>query len=308
MRSRNAIRGLILVCLGLLPLFAIFFVADPDEFFELLINFDGQDLSVMLTLSLLMYGARFLRWDLIVQQHHLQLTRSHSLQIFLSGLAMAFTPARAGEFFRAYFVPNLEARTRFAFHSFFMEKLGDMLSILIFSGTALYFSSLWEHPFFQNTPFTICWVLLAFTILFASLILVKITWQSKAAKSMRLKIRPLIAKLTMVYFVRLILLSMLVWAIQLCVVSYIVQKSSISIDFTDVIIVYTLSLLVGTVSLIPGGLGSFDVTYLLLMRFLDQGEENALVSLIAIRLFGVWLGVFLGLPAWQRSLKESYRK
>ena len=71
------------------------------ETFHAVLQIGAAGICVILQLSLLNFGLRFLRWQLYLEQMGHRVPILPSLNIYLAGFTLATTPSRAGEALRA---------------------------------------------------------------------------------------------------------------------------------------------------------------------------------------------------------------
>ena len=307
MKIRTFVRGTLIFILALLPALALFYLGDTSAILDTLSRYDALALLALTSLSLVMYLLRYLRWSLICEHNALTIPHRTNINIYLAGLALAFTPARSGELFRAYLIPDHGSRLRFAFHSFFMEKAGDLLSVGLFCLIAYSFiSTEIEKRLMQSMPVT-NFHLVATILPVLLIILLLATRYYRNVINKLAGIISSVTNLTAVYSLKIFSISLSIWSLQLFIIIYIVKISLLTLSMADSVFIYSFSLIIGTASMIPGGLGSFDITYMMLMNAFDQNKEAALISLIAVRFFGLWLGVLIGIPAWYRNTIQGLK-
>lgn len=97
----------------------------------------GQIVSVVL----LGYGLRFLRWQGYLSALGHRLPWRPSLNIYLAGFALTTTPGKAGEALRGVLLKRLEVPYAQSFAALFSERLADLLAM-----AGLAFFGLSAHP------------------------------------------------------------------------------------------------------------------------------------------------------------------
>lgn len=255
---------------------------------------------VALSLSLVNYGLRFLRW-----QNFLRLLKTHvplweSLKIYISGFALTITPAKAGETLRSVFLRDYGMSYHASFGAFLSERFSDLISMLL-----LALIGLWEYPAAR----LICWVTAGaiFGILIA---LQQKVWmrmfQKWAIKHLHKRIsRP-------IYFFAEIFesfgecfslkalcfgsfLGVVAWGAEGVAFYYLLNLLDIQIPIASAVFVYAFSMLIGGISLLPGGLGGAEVTMLQLLIWYNISSADAVVATVIIRLTTLWFAVILGI-------------
>jgi uncharacterized protein (TIRG00374 family) len=75
------------------------------------------------------------------------------------------------------------------------------------------------------------------------------------------------------------------------------QGLGISIDATTVFAMYPLAMLVGAASMLPGGVGTTELTIVLLLGFYGVSTGVATLAAVAIRLATIWFAMLVGFMA-----------
>lgn len=96
-------------------------------------------------------------------------------------------------------------------------------------------------------------------------------------------------------WIKIILISCLEWILATLLLYFIARLINISISFKDYFPIFILSVSIGIVSMIPGGFGSFDLTFLLNLEILGVSKELGVIALILYRLSYYIIPLILGL-------------
>ncbi|ABA58409.1 Conserved hypothetical protein 374 [Nitrosococcus oceani ATCC 19707] len=260
---------------------------------------------IVLGLSLVNYGLRFVRW-----QHYLQLlghplSLEPSLRIYLAGFALTTTPGKAGEMLRSVFLKHHGVPYSKSLAAFFAERLCDLIAVLI-----LIAAGAWRHERAQP-------IILGLGIaLVMGLILLHIprwlrgieTWVERFSRprlrsflisiiEMVLHFRRCFAFSTMVYAISL---GFFAWGAEGLGLYYVANWMGGEISLIEAVFIYAFSMLVGALSFLPGGLGSAEVTMIGLLLLNGMGEAQAVACTLFIRLATLWFAVLLGLLALPR--------
>ena len=94
--------------------------------------FDWRWLPLLLALSLVNYGIRFIRWEYYLRLLDIRISLKTSAAVFLAGLAMTITPGKVGEFLKSYLLKESEGvpMARSA-PVVFAERLSDLLALVL---------------------------------------------------------------------------------------------------------------------------------------------------------------------------------
>ncbi|CAK7057214.1 bifunctional lysylphosphatidylglycerol flippase/synthetase MprF [Tissierella carlieri] len=95
--------------------------------------------------------------------------------------------------------------------------------------------------------------------------------------------------------VKLLFLSFIEWMVAFTLFFVIVRQFSQSVDPYIIFIVFTLGSIAGILSLLPSGVGSFDLVVLLGFQYYGIGTENVLAILILYRTFYYILPLIIGI-------------
>ncbi len=88
-------------------------------------------LAVLLALSLVNYGLRFVRWQLyLTALGHAQPWRA-SLRIYLAGFALTTTPGKAGEALRSLFLQHRGMPVERSLAALISERLSDLVAVVL---------------------------------------------------------------------------------------------------------------------------------------------------------------------------------
>lgn len=290
---------------GLVVIAALAFVSDLPQTLAALENFDWRFLPFVLGLTLLNYTLRFVKWHWYLGLIGARLPLERSLSIFASAMSMVMTPAKVGEFLKAYMLRVTdEVPLARSAPIILAERISDGFAMIMLSIVGL--------AFYQPA-----WPVLAFLIVVmggAALVV-----QSRAV-SLRLialgERLPLISRRSralhqgfqsahVLFHWRNLLASVALgivsWAGE-CLAFYLVLVGLGIPPTTTVLLqatfIFAFSTVVGAVSALPGGLGAADASIGgLLIILLNLSKELSVAATVLIRLCTLWFGVGIGLVA-----------
>src|SRR6266702_4688277 len=125
---------------------AIALYADLPQMLKALVNFRWEYLPLILGLTLFNYFWRFIKWQYYLGRLEIHVHWLKSLLIFLSGLSMAITPGKIGEFLKTYLLKTAtEVPISRSSPIIVAERLTDGIAMigLAMTGLILYRSG-WE--------------------------------------------------------------------------------------------------------------------------------------------------------------------
>lgn len=294
-------RTLISIAFAGILYLAITIYIDFNLLIESFKKFDLLLLPVLLLLSLMNYFARFYKWDYYLNILRINISKKDSLLIFMSGLLMSVTPGKIGELLKAYLVKTVnKTPASVTAPIIFAERATDFLSLTIL---ALFGAYIYDYGRNAALVITII-ILIGIFILtnrkvFDSLMIVlsKIKFIHKRIESIEqlyhstytlLKLRPLLIAVG---------ISVLSWGFE-CFGYYLVINNFINtIGISWSFFSYSFSTIVGAVSMLPGGLGVTEGSFLLMLTSKGLSASDAAATTFITRVVTLWFAVLVGIMA-----------
>ncbi|PTN33199.1 lysylphosphatidylglycerol synthase transmembrane domain-containing protein [Desulfonatronum sp. SC1] len=261
-------------------------------------------LVIVLSLSLLNYGLRFLRWQLYLQTLGHCIPWCRSLQIYLAGFALTTTPGKAGEAFRGVLLKRLRVPYPDSFAAFLSERLSDLIAIVLLTlfGAALY-------P--KAAPLILVGATLAIVLL---VLLSQPQWVAHLQRRMPTHHRfqrwighgfEIICQASRCHRAKTLglatILSLIGWAAEAFAFFLILYWMNLDVAFVFAVFVFAISMLAGAISFTPGGLGSTEGVMVGLLAWHGVGLPEAAATTMLIRATTLWFAVILGISAITRS-------
>ena len=308
-------RLLVPLGLGLLVGVGLVLTASPRQLLASFRRFDLRLLPWVLALSLVNYGLRFIRWEVYLHRLGVRLARSKSLAVFGVGFLLSVTPGKAGELGKGWLVRELGGGPALrVVPAVLAERVTDLLGVLLLlaCGAPAFPRGIWLSA-----------VLLAAV----AAVLLLLAWKRGAELVFRLAARlPVVgSKVHLVadVFDRLrslltpglllvaLVLSAIAWGAEgvgfwLVVREYAPQASLLAALFN-----YTGATVVGSLSMLPGGLGAAEGSMAALLHAQGLGTADANLVTLVVRGATLWFAVGLGLlalPFVARWLAASNKK
>lgn len=254
-----------------------------------------------LTMSLVNYGLRFLRWQCYLDALGHSVPWRPGLRIYLSGFALTTTPGKAGEAFRAVLLLRHGVPASRTIAAFISERLSDLVAILLLSLLGLA-----QFPQAQAPVF------LAVVLLLLVFVGIShrgsLTWLVRQGQGGVGRLRRLLAQIGQTllsarrcHSPRLLalatLLSVLAWGAEALAFYWVLGWLGADVTLSFAVFVYAVSMLAGALSFLPGGLGSAEAAMLSLLLLAGMGMPDAIAATVFIRLATLWFAVVLGLFA-----------
>lgn len=260
---------------------------------------------IALLLSLVNYGLRFFRWQVYLEQLGHRIHWLPSLRIYLSGFALTTTPGKAGEVFRGVLLKQRGVPYPKTLAAFISERLSDLIAIVLLTLVGLS-----EYPEAKG-------------IVIAGLIGIAIVLLSISSRTILDKtyswvnlhtgkfyklishVLELLSAARGCHTPKLIIfstaISLFAWGAEALAFYWVLQWLEADISFSFAVFIYSLSMLVGGLSFLPGGLGSSEAVMISLLALKGMTMPTAIAATVFIRLATLWFAVVIGLVALYRS-------
>ena len=290
----------IIIIIAIYAIFLIF--SDAQVIIEKINNFNTEYLLIILPLIPISWTILFFRWHFLLKNSNMDVPRKSNFLIFISGFALGITPGKVGELIKSQLLKDKFnfSRTKSA-PIVLVEKFYDFFAIAILSFIGLWFFEPARYIFlFLISTIIIFYGLTSSEKIFNKFL--KITQRIKflknftdqlpesfntIQKSTRSKILPIS-----------IGLSVLFWITESVIAYLILLSFDVNpFGFLDFFTIYTTSIILGAISMLPLGIGVVEST---LIGFLTINgiEFNLATTLVVfIRLFTRWIGVSISFIA-----------
>lgn len=276
--------------------------ADFDQLLISFSNFNFFLLPFILFLSLLNYLFRFIKWNYYLSLINVKLLRKDSVLIFLSGFLMSITPGKFGEIFKSYLIKRINGTSvSKTVPVVLAERITDFLSLAILALIGSYF---FDYGFLISLFLTLMLItaililvnkkifnlFLNFTARFSFLKEKSIKFQQlfESTESL-LKLRPLVLSL---------IISIISWGFE-CIGYYlIILNFSKSATLFWSVFSYSFSTIVGAISMLPGGLGITEGSFLFMLNNIGLQFSDSTAITFIIRSSTLWFAVIIGIFAF----------
>lgn len=280
---------------------ACFQWSDREKFISSVETIGMTWLSLLLILSILNYGLRFVRWHHYLRALGTNIPFTLSALIYVAGFALTMTPGKAGEMYRGVFLKSYGMTYTHSTAAFVSERLSDLFAIVLLAmfGTA-----------FQ--PHGSMAILVGIIILIVSLVLLShgkiiIIFLNKLSnrpgrlaqasqRGLGLLMDARLCHSPRILF-KATLLSILAWSSEASAFFLILHRMGLNASLPFAFSVYALATLAGALSFLPGGLGGTDAVMVVLLLMGGVPMAKAVAATAVIRLTTLWFAVFLGVMA-----------
>lgn len=269
-------------------------------------------LAALLGLSLINYAIRAWRWIVLSRFLDFRIPAAQNILYYFAGYALTATPGKAGEAVRLWLLKAGHAIPYVrSIPIMLADRVIDTWAVLIL--TLLCFADVSRH-LWQGVAVTVLVVLLSLPILFplrfAPLLGLAMTWFPRKRRLWG-KTRHLLRSMAELshwrtYGVTLVP-SVIGWAAEGFALYLLLRYFDAPVDVMQAVFVFCFSMIVGAVSMMPGGLGSTEVTAVVLLKAMGVPLDVAVASTGLVRLTTFWFAAAIGVALLPWSIGVATR-
>jgi uncharacterized protein (TIRG00374 family) len=254
---------------------------------------------IILGLSLANYVLRFLRWELYLGRLGSRVPIYKSLAYYIGGFAFTTTPGKAGEAVRSFYLKRHGVTYVHSLAAFFTERFVDLVAMVLLALVAALAFPAYQWPVVAISLLIIAVLPLIHAQRFHAfldrqrtrlpseklrIVGARAVDLLRSASSL-LKSGPLYAGLT---------LALIAWGAEGIAFHVILVALGINTSMLLAVGIYSISVLAGALSFMPGGLGSTEAVMILLLTLVGTDTPTAVAATIICRLATLWFAVVLG--------------
>ena len=306
---------LILVLVAVVVIYAIFlFISDFSIISEKISNFKTNYLPLILLLVSVSWIPMIVKWHFLLKNCEIDIPLRKSIAVFLSGSAFTgITPGQVGALIKSQILKTSSNIPRTKTVPIIMiENVYDLIGAIIASIIGIIILGI--------QPYLIIIGILVLTIIFffmyyrpaSELFFKRITKTkffskrvdniSEFNKIIQKSTNPKVATIC-------ILLAVTYWFIISIAVYYTLIAFDINIlDYLEVLAIFTTSILLGAISLIPGGIGIAEGSIAGLLTLNGIDVSTALILSVMIRILTLWYSVSVGFIMLKFTGGFSFKK
>jgi len=307
-------RNFFLIILGAIGIYSIFaFASDLNLVYKQLSLFNYQYIPIILITIFSSWLVLFLRWTILLKTQKINIPLKNSILIYFSGFTLSISPAKSGELIKSVFLKNkFNIKRSLTVPLILLERFYDVLGTsivaiiglsylgpnflpLIFVVFVIIFVALWI--FYSKNAFN---KIIKFFNKFRFVQKYVVSLENAhnvIRESSNLKIGIISTSLTILYrFIEAIGVYFVLLALGIDVFEFITLAAT-----------YSSSIILGSISMSPGGIGVTEASLGGLLSLQGIEFEIALVAAIIIRFFTLWFAVITGFICLKLSnvLKEN---
>jgi len=304
------IKSIILVIIVAITLYLVAAIAIGwDDSIKLIQKITVTGWMSLIACSFSSYLIRYSRWSYFITNFGYSIPHKLHLLYYLSAFALTVTPAKVGEIIRSLYLFNHGINYTKSISAFFIERLLDLSVVTILSSLLLY----------QNTEYKIFIIILAIVIVTLLLLLksnsIQPLFKFCSSKLKSVKIITFFDSISLLLeHSKLLLknkplaigtiLGLFAWTIQGTAFYILLNQLGFELPIYIAISIYSIALLSGALSFVPGGIGSTEIVMAVFLYYFGAPKEIVVLAPITIRITSLWFAVAIGLFATILVTKE----
>ena len=273
--------------------------SDVNVIYEKMFNFDLKFLPVILAIIFSSWMILFLRWLILLRKHEINITLKENLLVYLAGFALSVSPAKSGELIKSLLLKNnFNIKKSKTIPIIFLERFYDIIGTFSVAVIGITFLGLGSEMILIIIPVLI---VIIFSFIYSRKgfnivlhILNRIKFLAKFSVSLKDSheiIRKSSNLKTVCSCSALTILFRLIEGIGIILILFAI---GIDFEFFHLVAIYSTSVILGAISMSPGGLGVTEGSFAGLLALYGFELQTTLVLAIIIRFFTLWFGVIVG--------------
>lgn len=282
---------------------------NAGEILGALNRFDALYLIPVFFLISFSYAVKYFRWSFFVREARITVPGKNLFQIYLASLSMLITPGKVGDVLKSYLLKKKFGYSkRRTLPSVIMERITDLPALAILSSLGAY--AVYPSPLLFVAPFAILAVFIFAaknTAIFRMFL--RLSKRNSRARKYSKKITGLYENVrraaTYSNLIAGSLIGIIGWAMEGLILYAVLGGLGAGAGVLLSISVYTISVIVGVLSFIPGGLGASEASMFGLLVIAGISKPDALAATIIFRALTLWMSLAIGSVALSRIERKS---
>lgn len=268
--------------------------------------------AAMLGLSVVNYTVRAWRWLVLGRYLGFRVPVGNNVLYYLSGYCFTATPGKAGEAVRLWFLKSgHDVPYARSLPLMLADRIIDMWAVLIltlvsFAGFSAY---AWQGALLAAIVVVVSLPILRPRLL-EPLLALAVRWMPGRV-ALAERGRALLAAMADLSSWRtygLTLIPSLVgWLAEGAALYLLLDHFGAGVTLANAVFVFSFSMIVGAISMLPGGLGSTEATMVILLKALGVDLSTALAATAIIRITTFWFAVAIGVLLMPAALNAAKR-
>lgn len=289
---------------------AVLYGAIDDSTLGAALSLPASLLAALLGLSLASYALRAWRWIYLTGALGLRVAPAANLVYYLAGYSLTPTPGKAGEAIRLWLLKRAHGVSIARSLPLMLADIAvDLWAVLLLAAACMagFAQFRWQGALLAALVAALS-VPLLYPRRFRPLLNAGYRAVPRAGRTLA-RIRQLMNAMGELSGWRTYGLTLLptlaAWLALGAAFHLLLEHLGTGVGFASAVFVFSFSTLVGSASMLPGGLGSTEASLVLLLRFLGVDLGTAIAATAIIRLTTLWFAVAIGLAMMPLAAKTA---
>lgn len=256
-------------------------------------------LPLLLCISLSSYFFRYLRWRWLLLRSGFLVEWRYGFIAYLAGFAFTATPGKVGELIRIRYFTKVGVPANISFGAFIYERALDLIVVLFLASLAIGRQDL----LLLALSFVIIFLGLIVGITLNPSLLTKLSkffnqlswfWLEKPILVVRDGLTSCRFWLTPLDLTVSLICGLTAWTLTSYGFMWLLSDLGVSIQPLEAFTIYPMAMLVGAASMLPGGVGSTELSIVLLLGVYGVTTSIATIAAVGIRFATIWFAVLTG--------------
>lgn len=291
----------LIIILGSIAVYSIFlFFSDFNNVYDRLQNFQITTLPIILLLIFSGWLILFVRWTVLLKKHKILIPLKISLLVFFAGFALSISPVKSGELIKSILLKNKcgVAVTK-SIPIILLERFYDVLGTASIAAIGIIFLGLEFGIVLIPILLAIIGIFCVFYSKRGFGIALKILNRIKSLQKFSENIEEshkIIRHSTDAKTICSCSGLTIAWRLIECIgIFFIVGALGIHfVGFFDLLSMYPISVILGSLSMSPGGLGVTEGSFAGLLTLYELELQTTLAIAVIVRFFTMWFAIVVG--------------
>lgn len=277
--NKRIIKKIILLLLSFILLFLFFRYTYTNDVFDKLKNANLGLIAIATFLLLVLPIIKAFRFEMLIRKSITSYNKIQNILVhYIVPIAGFFTPGKLGEGLK---ILIFKGKRKYAAAFFVIEKSIDVLVLLGLSIIGLII--------FKFSYSLI--ILLILVFIFLIILIIKIRsigpflFNLIKKKNIAENLDKSSTSIGAVNWIYTLLFTLVNWIIDFSVVYLVALSVGIKINFFILIYIFSMSMIIGVISGLPGGLGSREISFLIIMQAFLNIDKGLILSFNIVLLF-----------------------
>jgi uncharacterized protein (TIRG00374 family) len=267
-------------------------------------------IAAMLALSLVNFALRTLRWLVFSRHLGIEVPPRRASLFYVAGFSMTTTPGKLGELLRLWLMERSNAiRYQRAVPLIIGDRVGDVIALVLLCLIGVVAFDRYRTALLAATLVVTAVVLLLLTPRVGVGLTTAAYALVRRARRFFAGLRTAVRRTAGLFAPRIFVISLCLGAAGWCAEAFafhlVLERLGADMAMTHAMFIFAFSMIVGGVSMLPGGVGGAEASMFGLLIAAGVDEATAIAATALSRLTGLWFAVALGFVTLPAALGEA---